>query len=112
MKWSLSEKRVCNWFSALLQWMHPGNAAVAAFHTPKLGAVHVQAAAVLDKVARMVLPLLLRGMRLRSDALSGIMDDIYQPRASSSELHVIRYRGPIDGEELLNLTVRYAQSNR
>jgi len=73
-----------------------------------VGAVHGQAVAVMDKVARMVLPLLLRGIGLRSDALSSVLDDTHMPlaTASSSELHVIRYRGPLDGEEeLLSLTV-------
>ena len=59
------------------------------------------------KFARMVLPLLLRGIGLRSDALSSVLDDIHMPPAveSSSELHVIRYRGPLDGEkELLSST--------
>ena len=66
----------------------------------RLGAVHVQAAAVLDKVARAVLPLVLRGIDLRSDALSGVLDDIPRPSTvtSSSELHVARYRGRAESE--------------
>ncbi len=73
-----------------------------------VGVVHVQAIAVMDNVARMVLPLLLRGVSLRSDALSSVLDDNHmQPAtASSSELHVTRYRGPLDGEEeMLTSTV-------
>ena len=62
---------------------------------------HVQAAAIMDRVARTVLPLLLRGVGLRSDALSGVLDDVNLPAAaaSSCELHVARYRGPADGEQ-------------
>ncbi len=60
----------------------------------------MQSAVVMENVARAVLPLLLRGMGLRSDALNGALDDINPPSTvmSSSELHVARYRGPIDGE--------------
>ena len=56
---------------------------------------------MLDTVARTVLPLLLRGMGLRSDALSSVLDDIPRPSTvtSSSEIHVTRYRGPVDGEQ-------------
>ena len=63
----------------------------------------VQAAAVLDDVARTVLRLLLQGLGLRSDAMSGVLDDTDLPSTivSSSELHVARYRGLIDGEEEL-----------
>jgi len=63
-----------------------------------------QAAAVLDRVARTVLPLLLRGVGLRSDALSGVLDDVNLPAAaaSSCELHVARYRGPVDGADELS----------
>ena len=64
-------------------------------------AFHVQAAAAMDSVARSVLPLLLRGVGLRADALSGVLDDVKSPSESSSELHVARYRGPADGEPQL-----------
>ena len=55
----------------------------------------------MDSIARNVLPLLFRGMGLRSDALSGVLDDGKSPSASSCELHVARYRGPDDGEPKL-----------
>ncbi len=54
----------------------------------------------MDGVARAVLPLLLRGIGLRSDALNSVLDDMNLPStvASSSELHVARYRGPVHGK--------------
>ena len=57
----------------------------------------------MDSVARSVLPLLLRGMGLRGDALSGILDDAKSPAAvvSSCELDIARYRGPADGDSSL-----------
>ncbi len=57
----------------------------------------------MGTVARTALPLLLRGMGLRADALSGVLDDVHRPSAvpSSSELHVARYRGRSDGEQEL-----------
>ena len=52
-----------------------------------------QAAAVLEGVARAVLPALLRGIGLRLDALSGVLDDFPMERgdASSSLLQAISY---------------------
>lgn len=54
----------------------------------------------MDSVAREVLQLLLRGVGLRSDALSDVLDDIKLASAqlSSCELHVARYRGAAGGE--------------
>ena len=54
----------------------------------------------MDKTAWTVLPLLMRGMGLRADALSSALDDVNLASAvvSSCELHVARYRGPVDGE--------------
>ena len=69
--------------------------------TPSLtGAGHVQAAAIMDRAARTVLQLLMRGTSLRSDALSSALDDINLPSTakSSCELHVARYRGSIQGK--------------
>ena len=66
-----------------------------------MGAVYVQAAAIMDRAARTVLQLLLRGIGLRSDALSGALDDVNlsSTMMSSCELHVAGYRGPARGEE-------------
>ncbi len=72
-----------------------------------------QAAAVLDNAARTVLSLLLRGIGMRSDALSSILDDSHRPSTvvSSSEVHAIRYRGAAGGEQvLLSSAVLYARS--
>jgi len=57
----------------------------------------------MDKVARIILPLLLRGMGLRSDVMSSVLDDVHRASTvmSSSEFHVVRYRGTPDGEESL-----------
>ena len=65
----------------------------------------MQAAAAMDKVARTVLPMLLRGMGLRADALSSVLDDVNLPpgATSSCELHVARYRAPVDGEHRSSL---------
>ncbi len=67
----------------------------------------LQAAEVMDKAARIILPLVLRGMGLRADALSGVLDDVHRPSTvvSSSELHVARYCGPVDGEDMLSGSV-------
>ena len=72
-----------------------------AVRLPGLTAVGVQAAAIMDNVARAVLPLLLRGTGLRADALSGMLDDIHPPSAipPSCQLHVGRYRSPSCGED-------------
>ena len=76
--------------------------------------LHPQVAAVLDNTARSVLPLLLRGMGLRSDALSGVLDEIHLPSTvmSSSELHAARYRGPANGEQGLLSTAVCQPLNR
>ncbi len=97
-------------YPALLLWMHRGGLQWLHKATPLTSASCLQAAAVLDHVARTVLPLLLQGMGLRADALSGALDDTNLPSTimSSSELHVARYRpvpspvGPVDGEEPLS----------
>ena len=50
-------------------------------------------------VARNVLALLLRGSGLRSDAMSGVLDDarLTSGQTSSIAHHVIRYRGQTEG---------------
>ena len=57
----------------------------------------------MDAAARAVLPLLVRGIGLRSDAMNGILDDTKLPSGvvSSCELHVARYRGTTAGESHL-----------
>jgi hypothetical protein len=66
-----------------------------------------QATAVLEKLTRNVLALLLRGSGLRSDAMSAVLDDarLASGQTSSSALHVIRYRGPTAGAYSIGISL-------